>query len=100
MARTLEDYLADEKPEVVQRAKEKADEMRLEMHLAEIRQKCEMTQAQLARIMDVKQPTVAGLEREGKDLRLSTLKRYVESLGGRVRLDIELPDGTHNDFPV
>mgnify|MGYP000058218232 CR=1 FL=1 len=58
------------------------------------------TQAQMAEAMGVKQPTIAGLERAGQDLRLSSLKRYVEAIGGRVRLDVELPDGSHHGFPV
>ena len=33
-----------------------------------------------------------------RDLRLSSLKRYVEASGGKVRLDIELPDGSHYQF--
>ncbi|GAB2730923.1 MULTISPECIES: helix-turn-helix domain-containing protein [Halomonas] len=100
MARTLDDLLANEKPEVVAAAQAKADEMRLELRLAELRQLVDMTQAQMAEAMGVKQPTVAGLEKAGQDLRLSSLKRYVEAIGGRVRLDIELPDGSHHDFPV
>ncbi len=100
MARTIEDYLADEKPEVVQGAEERADEMRLAMRIADIREMCNVTQAELAEAMRIKQPTIAGLEREGNDLRLSTLKRYVEAMGGRVFLGIDLPDGSHHDFPV
>ena len=34
----------------------------------------------------------------GPDLRLSSLKRYVEAFGGKVRLHIELPDGSHYQF--
>ncbi|MCE0734260.1 helix-turn-helix domain-containing protein [Halomonas sp. G15] len=100
MARKLEDLIANEKPEVVAAAQAKADEMLLELRLAELRQLVDMTQAQMAEAMGVKQPTIAGLERAGQDLRLSSLKRYVEAIGGRVRLDVELPDGSHHGFPV
>jgi hypothetical protein len=34
----------------------------------------------------------------GRDLRLSSLKRYVEASGEKVRSDIELPDGHHYQF--
>ncbi len=44
--------------------------------------------------------TVAGMEKPGRDLKLSSLKRYIEAIGGRLRLDIELPDGTHYGFSV
>jgi hypothetical protein len=36
----------------------------------------------------------------GRDLKLSTLKRYVEAAGGKLRLDVELPDGSHYGFVV
>ncbi|MCE8012642.1 MULTISPECIES: helix-turn-helix domain-containing protein [Halomonadaceae] len=100
MARTLDQLIANESPEVVNRAKEKADAMLLELRLAEIRHLVEMTQAEMAEALGVKQPTIAGMEKSGQDLRLSSLKRYVEAIGGKVRLDIELPDGTHHGFPV
>jgi len=100
MARKLEDLLANEKPEVVAAAQAKADEMLLELRLSELRQLVDMTQAQMAAAMGVKQPTIAGLEKTGQDLRLSSIKRYVEAIGGRVRLDVELPDGSHHGFPV
>ena len=100
MAHDIEHLMAKEKPEVLQGAKEKADEMRLELRIAEIRELCNVTQAQLAEAMGVKQPTIAGLEREGNDLRLSSLKRYVETMGGRVYLGIDLPDGSHHGFPI
>lgn len=100
MTRTLNQLIANERPEVVSRAKEKADEMLLELRLSEVRHLVEMTQAEMASALGVKQPTIAGMEKGGQDLRLSSLKRYVEAIGGKVRLDIELPDGTHHGFTV
>jgi len=38
------------------------------------------------------------LENRLAEMRLSSLKRYVEALSGRVRIDIELPDGSHHGF--
>ncbi len=100
MARTLEQILATEKPDVVIKAREKAEEMLLNIHLSELRELVEKTQVELAQILDIKQPTVAGMEKPGRDLKLSSLKRYIEALGGKLRLDIELPDGTHYGFSV
>ena len=45
MARDIEHLMAKENPEVLQGAREKADEMRLEMRIAEIRELCNVTQA-------------------------------------------------------
>lgn len=100
MARTLDQLIADEKPEVVKEARKKADAMLLELHLAEVRRLGKMTQTQMAEILGVRQPTIAGMEKNGQDLLLSSVKRYVEALGGKVSLDIEMPDGTHHRLPV
>lgn len=98
MGRTLEQILEAEKPSVKAQAETQAKAMLLNIQLAKIRALARKTQAEMAETLDVKQPTVAGLERVGQDLKLSTLKRYVEAAGGKVRLDIELPDGNHHEF--
>ena len=100
MPRTLEQILATEKPEIVAKAREKAEEMLLNIHLAELRERVQKTQVDVAHILDIKQPTVAGMEKPGHDLKLSSLKRYIEAIGGKLRLDVELPDGTHYRFSV
>jgi DNA-binding XRE family transcriptional regulator len=98
MGRTLEQILETEKPAVKAQAEAQAKAMLLNIQLAKIRALAQKTQAEMAETLDVKQPTVAGIERVGQDLKLSTLKRYVEAAGGKVRLDIELPDGNHHEF--
>lgn len=100
MARTLEQLLSVEKPEVVEKAREKAAEMLLNIHLAELRELVQKTQVEVAQTLGVKQPSVAEMEKRGRDLKLSSLKRYVEATGGKLRLDIELPNGTHYGFSV
>jgi len=98
MGRTLEQILETEKPAVKAQAEAQAKAMLVNIQLAKIRALAQKTQAEMAETLDVKQPTVAGIERVGQDLKLSTLKRYVEAAGGKVRLDIELPDGNHHEF--
>lgn len=100
MTRTLEQILASEKPDVVAAAREKAEVILLNIHLAELRERVQKTQVDVAQLLDIKQPTVAGMEKPGRDLKISSLKRYVEAIGGKLRLDIELPDGTHYGFSV
>ncbi|UGS39966.1 helix-turn-helix domain-containing protein [Pseudocitrobacter corydidari] len=100
MGRTLEQLLKDEKTEVVQQAEAMAEEMLLNIHLAELREKVKKTQVEIAETLGVKQPTIAGMEKPGRDLKLSTLKRYVEAAGGKLRLDVELPDGSHYEFAL
>lgn len=100
MGKTLEQLLADEKPEVVARAREKAAEMLLDIYLAELRERASKTQIEVANALCVKQPTVDVMEKLGHDIKLSSLKRYVEATGGKLRIDVELPDGTHFGFAV
>lgn len=98
MGRTLEQLIADEKPEVVARAQAMATDILLNIHLAELREKVQKTQVDMARALGIKQPTVAVMEKAGRDIKLSSLKRYVEAAGGKLRLDVELPDGSHYEF--
>lgn len=100
MARTLDQMLATEKPDVVAKAQKAATEMLLNIHLAELRSRVKLTQGEIATSLGVKQPTVSDMEKPGRDLKLSSIKRYVEASGGKLRLDVELPDGTHYGFSV
>ena len=54
--------------------------------LKTLRQERGSTQAELAERAGWKQETVSRLERQLVDTKLSTLRRYVESLGGELRL--------------
>ncbi|RBP81118.1 helix-turn-helix domain-containing protein [Marinomonas rhizomae] len=98
MARTLDKLISDQKPEIVKNARKKADDMVLGIHLAQLRERMQITQEDMANMLGVKQPTIAGMERKGKDVKLSTLKRYVEGTGGKLTVDVELPDGSHYGF--
>lgn len=100
MARTLRDILNNEKPEVIAEAKKLATQMLLNIHLAELRDKAELTQTEVALAMGVKQPTIAGMEKSGQDIKLSSLKKYIEATGGKLRLDVEMSDGSHYGFSV
>jgi DNA-binding XRE family transcriptional regulator len=100
MARTLREIVEREKPEVVQRAKNLASEMLLDIHLAEIRALAELTQKEMALALGITQPTVSGMERAGHDILLTSLKKYVEAAGGRLRMDVEMPNGRHYGFLV
>ena len=100
MARSLDEIIANEKTEVVASAKKMATEMLLNIHLAELREKTKLTQNKVANAMGVKQPTIAGMEKMGQDIKLSSLKKYIEATGGKLRLDIEMSDGSHFGFSV
>jgi DNA-binding Xre family transcriptional regulator len=59
--------------------------------LAELRRRRGFTQVHLSKLLGITQSDLSKLERR-HDLRLSTLRRYVAALGGRLRLVADFPD--------
>jgi transcriptional regulator with XRE-family HTH domain len=62
--------------------------------LRELRRKLDLTQAIVADRLDVTQENVSQIERGEADVRLSTLSRYVEALGGRLEVRAAFPEET------
>ncbi len=62
-----------------------------EMSLRALRQAREMTQASLAEQLGINQENVSRIEKR-TDLLLSTLTKYVEGMGGKLRIVAEFPD--------
>jgi transcriptional regulator with XRE-family HTH domain len=62
--------------------------------LGELRRKLDLTQATIADRLDVTQENISQIERGEADVRLSTLSRYVEALGGRLEVRAAFPDET------
>ena len=100
MTKTFEEILAREKPEVVANAMAKASDILIDINLAAIREWVNITQCELAQAMNVKQPTIANMEKQGHDMKLSSLKRYIEAVGGKLRFNVELPNGKKHDFSI
>lgn len=65
----------------------------LASELKDLREKRQMTQKQVADVMGVARPTVNQLEKRGGNIRFSTLKRYVEAVGGSLEVSVRLPSG-------
>ncbi len=59
--------------------------------LRDLRKARELTQAQLAETLGQNQVSIAKLEKR-TDFLLSTLRRYIEAMGGRLDLVVEFPD--------
>ena len=62
-----------------------------EMTRQELRRVRERTQVQVAKVLGITQDSVSRLEQRS-DLLLSTLRSYVEALGGSLSLVAEFPD--------
>jgi transcriptional regulator with XRE-family HTH domain len=61
------------------------------MNLAQVRRARAMTQATIAQVMQIAQGDVSRLEHR-TDAYIGTLRRYVEALGGALRIIAEFPD--------
>ena len=92
MTRTLSDVIADmpaeQRAEVQARAKILIEE---EMTLQELRKARELTQERLSEALNISQDGVSRLEKR-TDLLLSTLRSYVEAMGGKLRISAEFPN--------
>jgi DNA-binding XRE family transcriptional regulator len=62
------------------------------MGFGKLRQAREMTQVALAERLDVPQAAISRMERR-TDLLLSTMRGYIEGLGGKLELRAVFPDG-------
>lgn len=79
---------------------EMADELMLEAGLSSLRQNLELSQRDLAKALGISQPAVAKIEQRGNEIKLSTLKRYVETMGGKLSLAVQMPDGDSRIFRI
>ena len=64
-----------------------------EMALQQLRKARQLTQKQMARILNVGQDSVSRLESRS-DLLISTLQNYVEAMGGALRIVVEFKEGS------
>ena len=63
-----------------------------EMPLQELRRARELSQQALADILGEKQPSISKLERQ-TDMYVSTLRRYIEAMGGELEIVARFPEG-------
>ena len=59
--------------------------------LQDLRKARKLTQTKLAEVLNIRQSSVAQMEKRS-DLMLSTLRSYVEAMGGRLSLMVEFSD--------
>lgn len=79
-------------PEQLARADLRTKEMLAEMLLGDIRKSAGLTQEDLAAALGIKQPSLSKLESQ-EDMQISTLRRIVEALGGKLEIIAHLPRG-------
>jgi len=88
MARKLDDVMAALPKARRQRIEDRALELAT---LKDLRLAAQQTQAQMAVALGVGQDTISRLEKRS-DMLLSTLRHYVESMGGQLNLVAQFPN--------
>ncbi len=89
---TLEEMLATESEEFRQSVKQRTAQLIAEeLNLREVRRLRKLTQARLSKKLKIGQEGVSRIEKR-TDLYLSTLRSYVEGVGGKLSLLVEFPD--------
>ena len=91
MGRTLKDVMDGLEPDRRACIEARVDEIHQEyLTLKKLRSHMELTQTALARNMGVAQATIAQLEQRN-DIHVSTLRKYVEALGGTLSIIADMP---------
>ena len=92
MGRPLKEKMATLDPARQARIKAETERLQAEyMTIQELRKAREMTQVRLAEILGKSQVTVAQMEKR-TDVMLSTLRSYIEAMGGKLDLVVRFPD--------
>jgi DNA-binding XRE family transcriptional regulator len=92
MTKNLAQIMAELPPERQKKIEARASELiAQEMTLRDLRKAHRLTQEHMAEILGVGQDSVSRLEKR-TDLLLSTLRSYINAMGGNLKLIVEFPD--------
>jgi DNA-binding XRE family transcriptional regulator len=92
MARNFKELQAQIPPERRARTEELIQNTITEMALNELRKARQFTQADLAATLGVDQGSISKMEQR-TDMYISTLRSYVEAMGGSLRVTASFPEG-------
>ena len=91
MGRSLDEVLASLPEKRRQRVEARAQELMDEVEsLGELRRVAGKAQVDIASALKIKQPSVSKIEKQ-TDMYLSTLRSYIEAVGGQLELVVRLP---------
>ncbi len=93
MAKRFSELRAKMSKEAQAESKARADKMIREMALQELRSARQTTQESLAKVLHVNQAAISKLERR-TDMYISTLRSYVEAMGGELEIIARFNDQT------
>lgn len=91
MAKSFNTLREKMSPERRARNEARAEQLIGEIALQELRQSLNLTQEQVAEMMQLNQAAVSRMERQG-DMYISTLQKFVSALGGKLKIVASFPD--------
>lgn len=91
MGRSLNEIIAELPLDEQQAIEARYQELKQEVEgLRELRRITGKAQADIASALNIKQPSISKIEKQ-TDMYLSTLRSYVEAVGGKLELTVQLP---------
>lgn len=91
MGRTIDEIIAELPADEQAAIESRYQVLKQEVEgLRELRQIAGKAQADIATALNIKQPSVSKIESQA-DMYLSTLRSYVEAIGGKLELTVKLP---------
>ena len=91
MGRTLDQVIAELPLDRQERVEARYQELKQEVEgLRELREIAGKAQLDVAAALHIKQPSVSKIEKQ-TDMYLSTLRNYIEAIGGKLELVVKLP---------
>jgi transcriptional regulator with XRE-family HTH domain len=92
MARNFREVREKMAPERQEQIRKRTKEVLAELPLQELRQARALSQEELAEVLGLNQATISKLERR-TDMYLSSLRRFVEAMGGELEITANFPEG-------
>lgn len=92
MVKKFETLLNDLDADRRARIRARTDELLAALPLNELRKARELSQEEMADLLDVNQATVSKMERR-TDMYVSTIRRFVRAMGGELEIRARFPEG-------
>jgi DNA-binding XRE family transcriptional regulator len=92
MATKWGDVRGTHSPEVEERIRRSVEEAAIVMRLYQLREARNLTQVNLAKVLEINQGAVSRVEKR-RDMYVSTLRSYIEAMGGQLQIKAIFPEG-------
>ena len=92
MAKSFKNLINKMPKERREKIEERAQEILLGMALQELRKRRKLSQKQLADDLNLNQAALSKMENQA-DMQVSTLRRILSAMGGRLKIIAQFPDG-------